>query len=128
VDTLTRNHADTTKMPIHEVVRYLLDHLGPTLVAYIAGARSRAMPAKWATPPTETGHAAPSDDKARRLKAAHVAFTAIEDADNDQVARSWLISANPRFDGQTPADLLRAGEMGSVFAAVTAFVNDDYYA
>lgn len=103
-------------MPIHEVVRYLLDRLGPTLVAYIAGARSRAMPAKWATPPTETGHAAPSDDKARRLKAAHVAFTAIEDADNDQVARSWLISANPRFDGQTPADLLRAGEMGSVFA------------
>ncbi|MGU3586716.1 antitoxin Xre/MbcA/ParS toxin-binding domain-containing protein [Rhodococcus sp. C26F] len=57
-----------------------------------------------------------------------MAFTAIEDADNDQVARSWLISVNPRFDGHTPADLVRVGEMGSVFPAVTAFVNDDYYA
>ncbi|MGU3586717.1 hypothetical protein ACLBYD_26565 [Rhodococcus sp. C26F] len=52
MDTLTRSHADTTKMPIHEVVRYFLDRLGSTLVAYIAGARSRAIPAKWAIPPT----------------------------------------------------------------------------
>lgn len=128
MDTLTRNHTGTTKMPIHEVVRYLLDRLGPTLVAYIAGARSRAMPAKWATPPGQPGHVPPSDDKARRLKAAHTAFTTIEDADNDQVARSWLISANPRFDGATPADLLHNDEIGSVFAAVKAFVDDDSYA
>lgn len=86
------------------------------------------MPPKWAIPPTESGHAVPSDDKARRLKAAHVAFTTVENIDNDQVARSWLISANPRFDGATPADLLRADEMGAVFTAVKAFVDDDYYA
>lgn len=128
MDTLTRNHTDTTRMPIHEVVKYLVDRLGPTLVAYIAGARSRAMPPKWAMPPSQDGHAVPTDDKARRLKAAHVAFTTIENADNDQVARSWLISANPRFDGSTPADLLRVDETGAVFDAVRAFADDDYYA
>lgn len=128
MDTLARNHTDTTRMPIHEVVQYLLDRLGPTLVAYMADTRSRAMPPKWAKAPTEPEHATPSDGKARRIRMAHTVFTTIADADDDQVARSWLISANPRFTGATPADLIRNDEAGTVYAAAEAFAKDDYYA
>ncbi|GAA4803002.1 antitoxin Xre/MbcA/ParS toxin-binding domain-containing protein [Tomitella cavernea] len=127
-DTLTPHHTDTTRMPIHEVVQYLLDRLGPTLVAYMADTRSRSMPPKWAKPPTEPGHAEPADAKVQRIKLAHTVFTAIADADDEYVARSWLISANPRFDGATPADLIRSNDAKSVYAAAGAFVNDDYYA
>lgn len=128
MDTLTRHHTGTTKMPLHEVAQYLLDRLGPTLVAYMADTRSRAMPPKWAKPPAVAGHAAPSDVKAQRVKLAHTVFTVIADADDEYVARSWLISANPRLDGATPADLIRNNDAKTVYAAAEAFINDDYYA
>lgn len=128
MDLLTKSAEDTARMETHEVVAYLLARLGRTLTAYIANSRSRAMPARWATPPGEPGHATPSDDKAARLRAAHALFLLIEGADNDQVARSWLISANPRLGGSTPAEFLREDKVPPVFEAGTAFVSDIYYA
>lgn len=127
-DVLTRASDDTARMDSHEVAAYLLKRLGPTLTAYITNSRSRAMPARWAAPPGEGTHATPSDDKATRLKAAHVVFRSIEDADNDQVARSWLISANPRLGGHTPAEFIREGKFPVVYRAAEAFVSDSYYA
>ena len=128
MDLLTRASNDTARMDNHEVVAYLLARLGRTLTAYIANTRSRSMPKRWATPPHEDGHASPSDDKATRLKAAHAVFRMIEDSDNDQVARSWLISANPRLDGHTPAEYIRDGKIPAVYRAASAFVDDTYYA
>ena len=128
MDLLTKTSDDTARLDTHEVAAYLLQRLGRTLTAYIANSRSRAMPARWATPPGEPNHAAPSDDKATRLKAAHTVFRLIEDADNDQVARSWLISANPRLGGHTPAEFIRDDKFPDIFQAASAFVGDTYYA
>lgn len=128
MDLLTKASEDTARMDTHEVVAYLLERLGRTLTAYIANTRSRSMPARWATPPGESDHASPGDDKVRRLKAAHAVFTMIENSDNDQVARSWLISANPRLSGHTPAEYIREDRIPAVFTAASAFVDDDYYA
>lgn len=127
-DLLVKAGDDTARMDTHEVVAYLLARLGPTLTAYMAGSKSRAMPARWATPPGHRTHAEPSTEKARRLKAAHTVFMLIEDAENDQVARNWLVSANPRLDGLTPAELLREDKAPAVFRAADAFVADTYYA
>jgi len=112
---------------IHEVVAYLLDRLGRTSVAYLAGSRSRAMAARWAAPAGNSAHAEPSYDEAQRLRAAHAALRSIEDAENDQIARSWLFSANPRLDGTTPVDLIRNSDYLGVTRAVEAFVNDTYH-
>lgn len=119
---------ETRKLPIHEVVHQLLDCLGPTLVSYMAGSRSRSTPRRWATPPTEPGHAKPAADKIQQIVLAHTVFTAIADSTDEHVARSWLISANPRFDRGTPADLIRSNAAEIVYAAAAAFVNDEYYA
>lgn len=94
-DLLVKAGDDTARMDTHQVVKYLLDRLGPTLTAFIAGSKSRAMPARWAAPPGDSTHAVPSPDKTRRLQAAHTVFLLIEDAESDQIARNWLISANP---------------------------------
>lgn len=126
-DLLVKAGDDTARLDTHEVVAYLLARLGRTTIAYIAGSRSRAMPARWAAPPGDSTHAEPSDEKARRLKAAHAIFRSIEDAENDQVARSWLLSANPRLAGATPADLIRAGDYPAVFRAAEAFIGDTYH-
>lgn len=128
MELLTKTSEATARMETHEVVGYLLERLGRTLTAYIANSRSRSMPARWATPAGEPNHASPSDDKATRLKAAHSLFRSIESEESDQVARNWLISANPRLGGHTPADLLRDDRFPEVFAAATAFMTDNYYA
>ncbi len=44
-----------------------------------------------------------------------------------QVARNWLLSANPRLDGLTPAQLVREDRIPEVFRAAEAFVADSYY-
>ncbi|OMC31229.1 hypothetical protein A5740_15475 [Mycobacterium sp. GA-1841] len=126
-DLLVKAGDDTARMETHEVVAYLLARLGPTLTAYIAGSKSRAMPARWAAPPGDSSHAEPSTERTRRLKAAHTVFLLIEEAENDQVARSWLISANPRMDGITPAELLREDKFPTVFRAADAFITDTYH-
>jgi Protein of unknown function (DUF2384) len=126
-DLLVKAGDDTARMDTHEVVAYLLARLGRTLTAYIACSRSRAMPARWAAPPGDSAHAEPSIEKARRLKAAHTVFLLIEDAESDQVARNWLVSANPRLDGITPAQLLREDQFPAVFRAADAFITDTYH-
>jgi hypothetical protein len=126
-DLLVKAGDDTARLDTHEVVAYLLARLGPTLTAYIAGSKSRSMPARWAAPPGDSAHVEPSPEKARRLQAAHTVFLLIENAENDQVARNWLVSANPRLDGITAAELVRNDNFPAVFRAADAFVTDTYY-
>jgi hypothetical protein len=126
-DLLVKADDETARLDTHEVVAYLLARLGPTLTAYIAGSKSRSMPARWAAPPGDSTHAEPSQEKARRLKAAHTVFLLIEHAENDQVARNWLVAANARLDGVMAAELLRNDNFPAVFRAADAFVTDTYY-
>src|SRR5258708_36852982 len=90
-DLLVKAGDDTARMDTHEVVAYLLARLGPTLTAYIASSRRRAMPARWAPPPGERNDAEPSTEKARRLTATHTASWLIAKAEDGQLARSRLI-------------------------------------
>lgn len=50
-------HARALRLPAPELVRELLDHLGPTAVAALAGVRDRKQPYRWAS----TDGAAPRD-------------------------------------------------------------------
>lgn len=126
-DLLVKAADDIARMDTHEMVAYLLERLGRTAVAYMAGSKSRAMPARWASAPEDAAHAEPSEEKARRLKAATAVIRSIEHAENHQVARSWLLSANPRLDGLTPAQLIREGQIPAVFRAAEAFIADTYH-
>lgn len=123
-DILTRAHSDTMRLPIYELVRVLNKNLGTTLVAFMADVRSRQLPSRWAAAPGEKNHADPRDDVKHRLQLAYQAFHLIEEAESEYVARQWLIGANPRFGGQTPAERIRAGNAGEVYGALQAFLDD----
>lgn len=127
-DLLTRTCDDTARLETHQIAKYLLDRFGRTFTAYIAGSRSRSMPARWAIAPGEPNHVTPTLDKVRRIRAAHSVATAIEQAENDQVARAWLIAANPRLGGLSPAELIRDDAVPAVFDAATAFIEGTYNA
>ncbi|WP_038172173.1 hypothetical protein [Tomitella biformata] len=125
---LTHASEETTRLRTDQVVEYLLGHFGPTYTAYIANSRSRAMPARWALAPGQPNRVEPALDKVRRLRAAHTVAVAIEKAENDQVARAWLIAGNPRIGGRTPAELIRDDDLPKVFAAAEAFLEGTYSA
>lgn len=108
----------------HEMSAYLLDRLGRTAVAYIARSRSRALPNRWAAPSGDSAHAKPSIAETQRLELAYRIFRSIEDSDGDQVARSWLLSTNPRLDGETPVALIRRDDYAPVDRAAQAFITD----
>ncbi len=123
-DQSARFHAATMRLPLHQLVRELNGCLGTTLVAFIANVRGRQMPARWATDPADPGHAEPRDDAKQRLQLAHQVYRSIEANEDEHVARQWLIGANPRFNGQTPAERIREFNAGSVLGALHAFIED----
>lgn len=123
-DLITRNHSDTVKLPLHQLVQLLNRNLGTTLVAYMANVRSRQLPSKWALDPEDANHVEPHDEVKKRLQLAHQAFLAIDHNESEHVARQWLIGANPRFGGQTPAERIREFDSAAVYGALQAFLAD----
>lgn len=123
-DLITRNHSDTVKLPLHQLVQELNRNLGTTLVAYMANVRSRQLPSKWALNPEDVNHVEPHDEVKKRLQLAYQAFLAIDHNESEHVARQWLIGANPRFGGQTPAERIREFDSAAVYGALQAFLAD----
>lgn len=123
-DLITRVHGATMRLPLHVLVQLLNKNLGTTLVAYMANVRSRQLPNKWALDPEDPNHVDPHDDVKKRLQLAYQAFRAIDDSESEHVARQWLIGANPRFDGQTPAERIRELDSLAVFGALGSFLED----
>lgn len=122
--TVTEAHARTMRRPMYLLVRELNEHLGTTLVAFMANVRSRQLPNRWATEPDDPQHAEPRDDPKQRLQLAHQAFTLIEGREDEHVARQWLIGANPWLDGDAPAARIRDFDAKAVFGALENFLRD----
>lgn len=117
VDISVEAHEQSTKLDIHEVVRRLNSHLGPTLVATLAGAKDPKAPHRWA----KIDGAEPRTPAQQRLRAAHRIWIMISSAENDHIARAWFIGANPRLREEAPIMALRDGKVPSVLAAAKAF-------
>jgi hypothetical protein len=123
-DLVTKVHADTMRLPMYKLVQELNRHLGTTLVAYLANVRSRQLPNRWATEPADIHHTEPRDEAKQRLQLAHQAFQLLEINESEHVARQWLIGANPRLQGQTPAERIREFDASGVYSALYAFIED----
>lgn len=123
-DLLTGAHTTTAQLPTYLLVRELNRNLGMTLVAYLANVRSRQLPARWATDPDDPNHVEPRTPVKQRLQLANNVLLALEQADNEHTARQWLVGANPRLSGSTPADRIREFDAPVVFAAAEAFIED----
>ena len=118
-EALTRGHAETARMDVHELARQLTLHLGPTLVALLAGVRDRKLPTRWA----KADGPQPRKDSERRLRTAHRAWLLLAAAETDHVARAWFIGTNPRLGETTPVEALRDDRDAEVMAAASAFVD-----
>lgn len=117
-DVQIGTHQATTRLDRRELVRQLVSHLGPALVAALAGVRDTKQPYKWMKPDGPE----PRDDAYAKLQAAHRVWGMISAAESDSVARAWFIGANPRLDEASPVMSLRSGNLPEVLAAANAFI------
>jgi|GEM_PF-1120219 hypothetical protein len=102
--TITAGHSATARLDIHEVVRRLNNHLGPLLVATLAGSKDPKLPHKWAKP---VGGSMPGPAFQKRLLLAHRVWIAIADAESDAIARAWFLGGNPFLGEDTPITAIR---------------------
>ena len=117
-------YAETTRMDIHDLVRELIEKVGPTIVQTMAGAKDRNMPSQWAKADGPT----PRAQAQQRLRLGHRVYRTIECAEGENVALAWLMGANPRLDEELPLMYVHALRAREVLGAAEAFVNDTYAA
>ncbi|WP_227979251.1 hypothetical protein [Nocardia spumae] len=117
-DVAVTSYIDTARLRPHELARQLVQNLGPTLVALIAGVRDRKLPHKWAHSEGPT----PRDAALARLQIAHRCWIILATSEDPDVARSWFIGANPTLDEESPALAIRADRFRETIAAAVLFV------
>lgn len=115
-------YAETTRMDIHDLVRELVENVGPTVVQTMAGVKDRSMPREWAKPDGPT----PRTDAQQRLRLGHRVWRTIERTEGPHVALAWLVGANPRLGEDLPLAYVHDLRTREVLGAAEAFVNDTY--
>lgn len=120
VGTGVDTHIQTTRLDLSQVVQHLNTHLGPTLVALLAGVNDRKLPAKWAS-----NSVTPRAQSEKMLRAAHRAWITIATAETDHIARAWFIGANPLLGEESPIEALREGRDKDVLGAANRFVSPE---
>lgn len=101
------NDAHTGGSPpgIREVVRDLTGHLGPTLVAGLAGDQDPGVAGRWA----QEGGPAPDPSAESRLRRAHQVWGVLAAVEGEEVARLWFLGANPWLGEVSPVEAIAQG-------------------
>lgn len=96
-----------------EMARYLQDHLGQKLTAYLAGLKDTKSVGQWAL-----GKSEPPAITRERLRAAFHATSLFLLAYSDQAAQGWFFGANSSLDDRAPAAVLRTAETPEEMALI----------
>ncbi|MBS2936856.1 hypothetical protein KDN32_03750 [Nocardioides sp. J2M5] len=111
-------HQATTRMDFPQIVAHLNTHLGPSLVALLAGVKDRKMPAKWAS-----GDVTPRVTAEQRVRNAHRAWMIVATAETDHIARAWFIGTNPYLGERSPVEVLRDADGTDIARVLVAAEN-----
>ena len=101
---------------------FLVQALGPTLVAALSGTRDRKLPEAW----TKDSGPEPDSDAAARLNAALSCWNLVAGAEGPDVARAWFIGGNPWLDDDTPVTAIREGWFGETAVAAQAMAEGSF--
>jgi hypothetical protein len=93
---------EATKLGPSEQARYLQQHVGQAITAYVCGLDDQKMVGKWAR-----GTARPRGIRPVKLHQAYVAVRLITETFGATTACNWLFGSNSRLDNRAPAWILR---------------------
>lgn len=116
-DLVRETFEESVRVAIPEGAALLREVLTPKMAAYVTGVESTKTVARWAR--GETHEIRPESEA--RLRAAYGIVRLLAHFDGTATIRGWFLGMNPLLDDVSPAELLRAGEVGRVRAAALAF-------
>lgn len=108
-------HDASIRLKNAELVHALRDILGARLVAFLGDVRETRAVRQWAD-----GVRKPSEDVLRRLRFALRVADLIQKCESAAIAQAWFTGLNPALDDQSPATLIRDGELDIVGPKVLA--------
>ena len=117
-----RAHEHAMRVSFDMAVTQLRELLTPRLVAFLAGVRETRAVHEWADGVRDVRSPIVED----RLRFALQVALLLADHDDRRVVQAWFQGLNPHLGDQSPARLLREGDLGevgpSVMAAARAFL------
>lgn len=112
--------SEAARLPITEIARFLRQHLGGTMTAYISGVNDPKMVTRWIA-----GRSTPRPQPQSRLRESYQAARLLVSVYGDETARAWFSGSNAQLDDQAPAYVLRKArsweELRLVVPAARAF-------
>lgn len=99
---------------------YLVNRLGPTLVAAGIGFRNR----KVISEVSENLDEAFSDEQKKRINVMYEIWNKVSNSEGDDIARAWFIGANPWLNEDSAISAIREDRFSQVRAAAQAMVDD----
>ena len=118
-----RAHRQAVATTVPEIASRLQEILTRRLTAYIVNVKDEKSVARWAR--GDVGQIRQATEQ--RLRVAFEITRLILDAgDEPQTVRAWFIGPNSRLDDQSPAEVVRAGQLKEALAAARAFVAGSY--
>jgi hypothetical protein len=101
-------------------VTYLNSKIGPTLVAASIGLRNRTAVSEV----SESLEEILSVEQRLRLNALLEVWTTVANSEGDDIARAWMIGANPWLNDESAITALREDRFNQVTVAARAMVED----
>lgn len=112
-------HRDATTATISTMAGLLQELLSRRLTAYMTGVRDSKTVARWATGDITTIR---STDVERRLRGTYEIAQLLLASESAQTVRAWFIGMNPELDDESPAEVIRRGDIKDALTASRAFL------
>jgi len=109
-------HARAVKVDIAGVAAFVVENLGTTLTAYIAGVDTKTVLR------SARAQSQPRPGVEQRLRAAFQVFQLLMSVESPHTVRAWFTGMNPQLDDLSPAEALSDGQDRAALAAARAFV------
>ncbi len=106
-------HIRGVRLPFSNLVMELRAILGARLVAYLGSVRETRAVHEWAV-----GQREPSAGTKRRLREAFIVALMLSESDSPETVQAWFEGLNPQLDDQSPAQLLRDGDLADIGADI----------
>ena len=121
----TRSRQRQRVAAVPEVARYLQEHLGQKLTAFLSGVGDPKTVGRWAS-----GKSHPLFTKEVRLRTAYDAARLITDRVGDETARAWFLGTSSYLDHTSPAVVLHEAqtpeECRHIVPAAVSFLEGAY--
>lgn len=112
-------HRKATITPINEITRKLEQVLSRRLTAVIAGVKDGKTIARWASDDTTEIQY----NKEQRLRMTfQIVLLLLGSQDSPQMVKAWFIGLNPQLGDESPAEVIRKGQLQEAWNAAQAFV------